>query len=119
VLINLGPPLGIVNANTAGGLPPAKLSLWSSSYSLVNKDEIVGDWYVWDTGWTPASYPVMFERSTAPSFDNQLMHHVAITKLRLVHKPVWGDGLRDALDPGQLREAVARPAPALADLGNA
>jgi len=87
VLVNVGPPLGIVNANQSGGLPPTKLSLWSSFYSLVNKDEIAGGWYVWDTGWTPASYPVMFERSTAPSFDNQLMHQVAITKLRLVHKP--------------------------------
>ncbi|MEO8527329.1 MAG: hypothetical protein ABI460_21540, partial [Caldimonas sp.] len=88
VLVDAGPPLGIVNANRAGGLPPTPLSMWSSSYSLVNKDEIVGGWYAWDTGWTPASYPVMFERSTAPSFDNQLMHYVAISKLRLVHKPI-------------------------------
>ena len=87
VLVNVGPPLGIVNSNKAGNLPPTKLSLWSSLYSLVNAAEIAGGWYVWDTGWTQASYPVMFERSTAPSFDNQLMHHVAITKLRLVHKP--------------------------------
>ncbi|MEO5881421.1 MAG: hypothetical protein ABIQ06_03320 [Caldimonas sp.] len=86
-IVNLGPPLGIVNANKAGGLPPTPLSMWSSSYSLVNRYEIVGGWYVWDADWTQASYPAMFERSTAPSFDNQLMHYVAITKVRLVHKP--------------------------------
>ena len=86
---NLGPPLGIVNGNLAGGLPPTAETLWAGFYSLVNQSEIgASGFYVWESDWTQGSYPVMFERSTAPSFDNALAHFVAITKVRFVHKPI-------------------------------
>lgn len=89
VIVNLGPPLGIVNANVAGGLPPTAETLWAGFHSLVNQSEIgASGFYVWESGWTQGSYPVMFERSTAPSFDNALAHFVAITKVRLAHKPI-------------------------------
>ncbi len=83
-----GGPLGIINANRAGGLPPTAETLWAGFYSLVNQSEIgASGFYVWESDWTQGKYPVMFERSRAPSIDNALAHFVAITSVRLVHKP--------------------------------
>lgn len=88
VIVNAGPLIGIVNANQAGGLPPTAETLWAGFYSLVNQSEIgAGGFYAWEADWTQGSYPVMFERSKAPSLTNPLASFLAITKVRLVHKP--------------------------------
>jgi len=88
-LVNLGPPIGIVNANMFAGLPPTQETFWAGFYSLVNQAEAlpVGG-YLWAADWTQPTYPAMFERATAPSLDNALAHFVAITRAKLVHKPI-------------------------------
>ena len=88
-LIDLGALLGIVNANTAGGLPPTQETFWAGFYSLVNQSEALpAGGYFWASDWTQPTYPAMFERAKAPSLDNALAHFVAITRAKLVHKPV-------------------------------
>ena len=88
-MLNAGPILGIVNANRVGGLPPFQETFWAGFYSLVNMSETrpAGGFY-WAADWTQPAYPVMFERATAPSLDNALAHFVAITRAKLVHKPI-------------------------------
>ena len=88
-LVNLGPFVGIVNANQAGGLPPFQETFWAGFYSLVNMSETspAGGYY-WADDWTQPAYPVMFERATAPSLDNAIAHFVAITRAKFVHKPI-------------------------------
>ena len=89
VVQNAGPILGIINVNAAAGAPPSRETLWAGFYSQVNSGEIGPNGsYMWDSDWTQASYPVMFERATAPSLDNLLTHLVAITRVRLLHKPI-------------------------------
>ena len=88
VLVNVG-PLGVINVNQQAGLPPTKLQFWSAFYSLVNQSEVgPSGFYVWADEWKPIAYPVMFERSKAPSQENPAFRLVATTKARLVHKPI-------------------------------
>lgn len=83
-VVDVGPPIGLFETDT-----PIRTTLWSGAYSLVNQNEIGPDgFYAWASDWTQVAYPVMFERSKAPSFENQQARYVAITKARLVHKPI-------------------------------
>lgn len=81
-------PMGPFDGTKAAMRPPSQLNLWSTDYFLVNQSELGSSGYIWKDDWTQGTYPVMYERSSAPSSDDVLGHYVAITKVRLVHKPI-------------------------------
>jgi hypothetical protein len=85
--VRAGPRHRNVNANRSGGLPPTPSSCGRFAFAGQpgrDRRRLVRPGHRLDAGALSRD----IERSTAPSFDNPLMHYVAISKARLVHKPI-------------------------------